>query len=105
MVQVHLSHYWPALGGVNCFSFVRGECVSRMASGERWQDWVGRAAACVPEWPFWTRLVLPGGEEFTCLDRGGKIVIGQDGLPWVDLLVEVPPVPYGSEIEIQVDFP
>jgi hypothetical protein len=104
-VRVKVSHYWPPLGGPNCFRFVAGECLSRMASGEPWQAWVGRAAACVPEWPFWTRLTLPGGEEFVCLDRGGKIETGSDGLPWIDLLVEHAPVPYGAVVEVRVERP
>jgi hypothetical protein len=76
-----------------------------MASGEPWQAWVGRAAACPPEWPFWTRLTLPGGEEFFCLDRGGKIVVGPDGVPWVDLLVAVAPVNYGDVVTVRVVKP
>jgi hypothetical protein len=103
--RVHVSHYWPALGGVNCFSFLAGECVSRMSSGERWQDWIGRAAACVPEWPFGTLVTLPGGEQFTCQDRGGAIVTGADGLPWIDLLVEYPPVPWGTVVNVSVTYP
>jgi hypothetical protein len=43
-----------------------------------------------------TRLTLPGGEQFTCLDRGEAIITGPDGVAWVDLLVEVPPVPFGK---------
>ena len=76
-----------------------------MASGERWQDWIGRAAACPREWPFWTEIVLPGGERFYCLDRGGKIVYGLDGIPFVDLLVQVPPVSFGTIVDVQVIFP
>lgn len=105
VVMAKLSHYWPPLGGPNCFSFIRGECVSRMASGERWQDWTGRAAACVREWPFWTRLTLPGGEEFVCLDRGGAIRTGADGLPWIDLLVQHAPVPFGAVVPVSVVYP
>ena len=103
-VSVRISTYWPALGGVNCFSFVNGECISRMSSGERWQDWVFRAAACVPEWPFWTQIRLPGGEELICLDRGSKIIIVGE-VPWIDILTNVAPVPYGTIIEIGVLFP
>lgn len=99
-VRARLSHYWPALGGVNCFRFVAGECVSRMASGERWQDWIGRAVACPKEYPFWTRVILPGGEEFICLDRGGKIVDN-----WFDLLVQVAPVPFGTLVDVRVILP
>ena len=76
-----------------------------MASGLRWQDWIGRAAACPREWPFWTEIVLPGGETFYCLDRGGKITYRPDGIPFVDLLVKVPPVPFGTVVDVQVIFP
>ena len=103
--QVHVSHYWPALGGVNCGWWVGGACVSHMASGQRWQDWIGRAAACVPEWPFGTIVTLPGGEQFSCQDRGGGIVTAADGIPWIDLLVQVPPVPYGTVLQVQVSKP
>jgi len=101
VTQIRLSHYWPAWGGPNCSRFVRGECISRMASGLRWQDWIGRAAACPREWPFWTEIILSGGEKFYCLDRGGRIrFVG--GIAWVDLLVKVPPVPFGTIIDAWV---
>ncbi len=104
-VLVRLSHYWPPLGGTNCSRWRAGQCVSRMASGAAWQDWIGRAAACPGAWPFGTLIVLPGGEQFTCMDRGGAIVFGMDGIPWVDLLVEVPPVPFGTVIGVLVKLP
>jgi hypothetical protein len=103
--QVRLSHYWPPLGGVNCFRFVSGQCLSPTASGEPWQAWVGKGAACPREWPFGTTLTLPGGESFTCVDRGGKIVNGPDGIAWIDLLVAVPPVPFGSIVSARVVWP
>jgi hypothetical protein len=105
LARVHVSHYWPALGGVNCFRFVAGACLSPTASGEPWQAWVGTGAACVPEWEFGTTFTLPGGERFTCVDRGGAIVTAADGLPWVDLLVEHAPVPYGAIVEVRVERP
>jgi hypothetical protein len=100
-----MSHYWPPLGGVNCAVFRDGQCVSRMASGLRWEDWVGRAAACPVELPFWTLVTLPGGEEFFCLDRGGKIVTTGDGALWIDLLVESAPVPFGTLVPVTVRLP
>lgn len=100
-----LSHYWPPLGGPNCATFVNGQCISKMASGLPWQDWIGRAAACPSELPFWTTITLPGGEQFLCLDRGGKIVTTPAGELWIDLLVASPPVPYGTTLPVTVLLP
>jgi len=100
LISARLSHYWPPLGGTNCSRYVGGQCISKMASGEAWQDWVGKAVACPIGYPFWTKIILPGGEEFYCLDRGGGIVGN-----WFDLLVEIPPVAYGSVIDVWVVFP
>ena len=101
IIQARLSHYWPPLGGTNCARFIDGYCVSRTASGERWEDWVGIGAACPPEMPFWTQFRLPGGELFTCVDRGGMIV-AEGGIPWLDLLVESPPVEYGTVVDVEL---
>jgi hypothetical protein len=103
--KVHLSHYWPPLGGINCSNFYNGQCLSVMADGEPWQAWAGIAAACVPEWAFGTTVILPGGELFLCKDRGSGIVNAPDGIPWLDLMVEYPPVAYGSIVEVRVKFP
>lgn len=100
-----LSHYVPNRGGVNCGNFVRGKCISRMASGLAWQDWIGRAAACPMEFPFWTKIILPGGELFYCLDHGGAIVTRSDNVIWIDLLVDTPPVPFGTVVDVRVIQP
>lgn len=100
-----ISHYWPPLGGVNCAQFINGQCISRMASGLPWEEWVGRAAACPPELPFGTAVELPGGETFYCLDRGGKVVTTAAGELWIDLLVERAPVPYGTVMPVTVSLP
>lgn len=105
VVMAKLSHYWPAWGGVNCFRFVAGQCVSPTASGEPWQEWIGRGAACVESWPFGTVITLPGGERFVCVDRGGAIKTGADGYPFIDLLVEFPPVPFGTIVPVHVEYP
>lgn len=78
-----------------------------MSSGERWEDWINKAIACPKEWPFWTKLILPGGEEFICLDRGGAIVYGSDRVPWIDLLIDgIPPVPFGTYVSgVRVIYP
>ena len=68
-----------------------------MASGLRWQDYIGRAVACPPEWDFGTKLIVDG-REWTCLDRGGAIQI-VDGIAWVDFLQEHANYPYGELVE------
>ncbi len=57
------------------------------------------------EWPFWTGLRLPRGEELICLDRGSDIVTGPDGVVWVDPLVAAPPVPFGRVVTAHVVWP
>lgn len=100
VIQARISHYWPPLGGPNCSRFVSGQCISRMASGKPWQDYIDRACACPPEYPFGTVFVVDG-QEWTCLDRGGKVKT-VDGIPWLDLLTERAPVPYGTILQVEV---
>ena len=96
---IRYSHYWPANGGTNCSSFVDGQCVSRMASGERWQDWTGQACACPPEFPFWTVIELEG-KQWVCLDRGGKVKGS-----WIDFLEQYSQYGYGTEVNVTVSLP
>jgi hypothetical protein len=101
--QARLSHYWPPYGGPNCFAWdeITQTCVSGTASGEPWEDWINIGLACPPEYEFGTVFVLPGGEVFTCVDRGGKVQV-IDGIPWLDLLVKTAPVPYGTIVTVEV---
>lgn len=55
-----------------------------MASGLSWQSYMDYAIACVPSWPFHTKLIV-FGKVYECLDRGGAIQI-VDGIAWVDFL-------------------
>lgn len=103
--MARLSHYWPPLGGPNCADFRGGQCMSDMASGLPWYVWVGRAAACPVELPFWTTITLPGGEIFVCLDRGSKIITTEAGELWIDLLLERAPVPHGAVVPVTVRRP
>jgi len=99
-VKVRYSHYWPPLGGVNCSQFVGGKCISKMASGKPWADYIGEAVACPKEWTFGT-LVLLDGQLWTCLDRGGSIKY-VDGIPWLDFLSETGVYSYGEIVNVQV---
>jgi hypothetical protein len=106
--KVHVSHYTPWTGGTNCARFIGGECVYKMSSGERWQDYIDQAAACPKEWDFWTKFRTPDGREWVCLDRGGAIRYGYtprwmeyDGLAWIDLLTSSPGYSYGQVTEVE----
>lgn len=103
---VKFSSYWPPLGGVNCAYEVNGECMSRMASLLPWQHWVRKAAACPPEWPFGT-LVVIDDRPWVCLDRGGWIRYDpRSGIPWIDLLTdENLGYNYGQAIPATIIFP
>lgn len=96
-ILVRVSHYWPPLGPPNCGEFTNQVCVSRMASGEPWEDWVDKAIACPLEWEFGTRLVI-AGRDWVCMDHGGAIVI-QDSIAWVDMLTPEALYAYGTVVE------
>ena len=104
LLTIKYSHYWPAAGGTNCSNFVEGECISRMASGARWQDYIGQACACPREWPFGTTVELDG-EIWTCMDRGGKIRFDAEGLTFVDFLAPHGAYSYGQLVEVKVSRP
>jgi len=101
--QIRYSHYWPPLGGTNCSNFSNGVCISKMASGEAWAPYVGRAVACPPEWPFGTVVEL-NGFQWVCKDRGGAIKY-VNGIPWVDFLEATAVYAFGSIITVNVAFP
>jgi len=85
------------LGGINCANFIGGECVSKMSSGKRWQDYMDVAAACPVELDFGTKIIVEG-KEWVCLDRGGAIIY--DGYAyWIDQLTANPEYPFGTIIE------
>jgi len=66
LIVLTVTAYAPSAGGINC----NADCAIT-ASGV--PPAVG-VAACPREWPFGTRLVVPGYGQATCLDRGGAIV-------------------------------
>lgn len=93
-ILIKISHYNPFVGGVNCLTFVDGECISTMANGERWQDWMGKAIACPHQLPFETRIVIDG-KEWICKDRGNLIVFDSYAY-WIDQLTENPEYDFGT---------
>jgi hypothetical protein len=107
--RVHVSHYTPWDGGSSCSKFVNGQCISHMASGKDWRDWIDKAAACPGSWKFGTIFRLPDGRVFECQDRGSAIRYGYtpywmtyDGLAWVDLLTAAPVYKFGEVVSIEV---
>lgn len=99
-----MSRYDPALGGVNCANFVDGKCISNMANGEGWEQYMNTGiVACPPEYPFGTIFVI---EEvsYICKDRGGAIQV-DDGLIWLDVLTNNPIYYYGEVVEGFIIFP
>jgi len=104
LLTVKYSHYWPAAGGVSCARYRDGECVSRTASGDRWQDWVDRGCACPPEWPIGTTVELDG-HVWTCVDRGGGIRFDDEGLTYVDFLTAHAEYGHGQQIEAEISRP
>jgi hypothetical protein len=82
-----------------------------MASGEPWQEWVDKAIACAPQYPFGTIFVIEG-RAWVCKDRGGAIqqitqfIQGRlFNVVWVDQLTENPTVPFGTVLDAQVYLP
>ena len=103
LITIKYSRYWPPAGGTNCATFVDGQCISRMANGARWESGVDTACACPPEWPFGTIVELDG-QEWVCMDRGGKIRF-TEGLTFVDFLTARSAYGYGELVEVKVTRP
>jgi len=99
-MNIRYSNYWPPLGGPNCATFVNGVCISKMASGKPWADYVDLAVACPPEWAFGKQVIFEG-RTYTCLDRGGMIKY-VDGIPWIDFLTPKAAYPYGTIVTVQI---
>ena len=100
LVRARISHYYPGWGGPNCFNFVNGRCISRMASGKNWEKYIDQACACPAEFAFGTQFVVMG-KTWTCLDRGGAIVREGNKI-WLDLLTKEKVVPHGEVLKVEV---
>lgn len=93
-----MSHYNPALGGVNCANFVNGECISHLAGGGRWQDYMNKnVIACPQELNFGTKIVIDE-KTYECRDRGGAVVYDGNAY-WVDVLTDAPEYRYGEVVK------
>lgn len=96
VVMAKLSYYDPAtchVRPINCFDPNRWW---QMSNGHDARDWYGRALACPAEYPIGTRFTIEGSRwgladgQYRCLDRGGMVVTGADGVIVLDLLLDYP---------------
>jgi len=100
LIPIRYSWYQPWLGGTNCATFVNQVCISNMANGEYWLDYMEHAIACPQEWEFGTKIKAFDAI-WECKDRGGAIQY-VDGIPWIDFLTSNPRVPYRSIVYVEI---
>lgn len=100
-MRAKVSWYWPPLLGPNCAVVRNGECISRMASGQPWQNWIGKAVACPAEFPFGTIFIIDG-RHWICLDRGGAITRINENTIWLDMLSNKPVYKFGTIVDVTV---
>lgn len=103
-----MSWYDPSLCNVkpvNCYNPAEWY---KMAGGADARDWFNRATACPEVFPIGTAFHIEGSRygladgDWTCLDRGGRVVIGKDGAV-LDLLRHTPV--WSESLIVQVEFP
>ena len=101
--MVKISHYDPPSGGLNCSWFYNGDCLSNMANGESWKLYYGsdNTIACPQELSFGTQILLDENV-YTCRDRGGAIVVTEEGYYWIDILAPSVPYWYGQVKEAHI---
>ena len=82
---------------------MNGECISKMANGSRWQEFMDVAIACPVELDFGTKVIV-GVKTWECMDRGGAITFDGEAY-WIDQLTENPQYPYGAVVEAVIIRP
>lgn len=106
VINAKLSWYNPALcqqHPINCFNPLNPY---KMAAGHDARNHYWRALACPQEFKIGTRFIIHGSRwgladgEWVCLDRGGAIVIRDDGTVVLDLLTDKPI--WGDELPVTV---
>lgn len=83
--RVKLTHYWPPLGGDNCWSFYDDYCYSPTKSTVPWETVIEISAACPIPWLGSVVEIPELDRRFLCLDTGEKVVC-KDGTCVVDVL-------------------
>lgn len=83
--KIKLTHYWPPLGGENCWSFHDDYCFSPTKSSIPWETVVEIGAACTRSW-LGTIVEVPSiNRRFLCVDTGFRVNC-KDGICVVDVL-------------------
>lgn len=108
--RVQFSYYYPPLGGVNCHedNWVNGKCKNVTASGQGWQEYMGKGVAVHPDMldllPFGSLVYVVYPVQirgyYTVIDLCGGCLI--DGRYYFDFLF--PSMPEGLNWSVDVDF-
>lgn len=100
-VMAALTWYNPMLGGVNC-----DNSCEWMAAGHPVAEWFDRALACPEDYPIGTIFSIEGSRwgladgEWVCLDRGGRVIVDENGIVSLDLLKHDPI--WGETLQVEV---
>jgi hypothetical protein len=86
-VRVKLTHYWPPLGGDNCWTFYDDYCYSPTKSTIPWESVIEISAACPVPWLGSVVEIPDLNRRYLCLDTGDKVVC-KDGTCVVDVLTD-----------------
>ena len=86
-VLAHLTYYNPELLGENCYIDSNGICISKLANGESWEDFIDSESvlACPIEYEFGTVFII-GSKPYICKDRGELVITREDGSINLDIL-------------------
>ena len=91
---------------INCYNSAHP---FRMAAGHDARDWYGRALACPERFPIGTEFLIRGSRwgladgRYRCMDRGGAVVVRDDGVVVLDLLRREPV--WNEVLRVKVVFP
>lgn len=85
--RVKLTHYWPPLGGDNCWSFYDDYCYSPTKSTVPWETVIEISAACPVPWLGSIVEIPELNRRYLCLDTGEKVIC-KDGTCVVDVLTD-----------------
>jgi hypothetical protein len=98
--------WYDACHTINCWNFDidAGQCISRMASGEDFRAYFGKALACSSDYELGTvfRVIIPDSlaGDWVCLDRGGAV-----GGRMLDFLQREGVLEWNTMLEAQVINP